>query len=129
MVSIGRLHGCMAVSMRNFTVPTRSAPSRLPRASRGCTARRSTSAIPQPSASPYAEIPYDQVTPEQQEGYDAMIEARGRLPGPTKFWVHNPKLAKVAGPFGAHFQLSRRCSGMSCSDTMCAAGERSMKAD
>ena len=44
------------------------------------------------------------MTPEQQAGYDALIEARGRLPGPTKIWVHNPKLAKVAGPFGAHFQ-------------------------
>ena len=32
-----------------------------------------------------------------------MIEACGRLPGPTKIWVHNPKLAKVAG-LGAHFQ-------------------------
>ena len=46
----------------------------------------------------------NRMTPEQQEGYKAMIEARGRLPGPTKIWVHNPKLAKVAGPFGAHFQ-------------------------
>ncbi|MEA2812287.1 MAG: 4-carboxymuconolactone decarboxylase, partial [Rhodospirillaceae bacterium] len=57
-----------------------------------------------PTFGRYAEIPYDQMTAEQQEGYKAMIEARGRLPGPTKIWVHNPKLAKVAGPFGAHFQ-------------------------
>jgi 4-carboxymuconolactone decarboxylase len=57
-----------------------------------------------PTFGRYAEIPYDRMTPEQQEGYKAMIEARGRLPGPTKIWVHNPKLAKVAGPFGAHFQ-------------------------
>src|SRR3954469_1777694 len=57
-----------------------------------------------PTFGRYAEIPYDKMTPEQQAGYNAMIEARGRLPGPTKIWVHNPKLAKVAGPYGAHFQ-------------------------
>ena len=60
-----------------------------------------------PTFGRYAEIPYDQMTPEQQEGYNALIEARGRLPGPTKIWVHNPRLAKVAGPFGAHFQPGR----------------------
>jgi len=47
------------------------------------------------------------MTPEQQEGYRSLIEARGRLPGPTKIWVHNPKLAKVAGPFGAHFHAGQ----------------------
>jgi len=57
-----------------------------------------------PTFGRYAEIPYEKMTPEQQEGYKAMIAARGRLPGPTKIWVHNPKLAKVAGPFGAHFR-------------------------
>ena len=60
-----------------------------------------------PTFGRYAEIPYDKMTAEQQEGYKSMIEARGRLPGPTKIWVHNPKLAKVAGPFGAHFQPGR----------------------
>jgi 4-carboxymuconolactone decarboxylase len=60
-----------------------------------------------PTFGRYAEIPYDQMTPAQQEGYNALIEARGRLPGPTKIWVHNPALAKVAGPFGAHFQAGR----------------------
>ena len=57
-----------------------------------------------PTFGRYAEIPYDKMSAEQQAGYNSMIEARGRLPGPTKIWVHNPKLAKVAGPFGAHFQ-------------------------
>ena len=57
-----------------------------------------------PTLGRYAEIPYDQMTPEQQEGYRSMVEARGRLPGPAKIWVHNPKLAKVIGPFGAHFR-------------------------
>ena len=56
-----------------------------------------------PTFGRYAEIPYDEMTPEQKEGYHALIETRGRLPGPTKIWVHNPKLAKAAGPLGAHF--------------------------
>ncbi len=52
----------------------------------------------------YAEVPYDQMTPEQQEGYQVLMETRGRLPGPAKIYVHNPKLAKVMGPLGAHFR-------------------------
>ena len=46
----------------------------------------------------YAEIPYDQMTPEQQEGYRSLITRRARRP------KHNPKLAKVMGPLGAHFR-------------------------
>ena len=57
-----------------------------------------------PTFGRYAEIPYDQMTPEQQDGYRSMIEARGRLPGPNKIYVHNPKLAKVMGPLGAYFR-------------------------
>ena len=60
-----------------------------------------------PTFGRYAEIPFDKMTPEQQEGYKAMMAARGGLPGPSKIWVHNPKLAKVAGPFGAHFQAGQ----------------------
>ncbi|HEX5452985.1 MAG TPA: hypothetical protein VFX06_04265 [Stellaceae bacterium] len=56
-----------------------------------------------PTFGRYAEIPYEQMSPEQKEGYHSLIETRGRLPGPTKIWVHNPKLAKAAGPLGAHF--------------------------
>ena len=50
-----------------------------------------------PSFGRYAEIPYDQMTHEQREGYRSLIEARGALGGPNKIWVHNPKLAKVMG--------------------------------
>src|SRR4249920_3833636 len=57
-----------------------------------------------PTFGRYAEIPYDQMTPEQQDGYRSMIESRGRLPGPNKIYVHNPKLAKVMGPLGAYFR-------------------------
>lgn len=57
-----------------------------------------------PTFGRYAEIPYDQMTPEQQEGFRVLMETRGRLPGPNKIYVHNPKLAKVMGPLGAHFR-------------------------
>ncbi len=57
-----------------------------------------------PTFGRYAEIPYDQMTPEQQAGYRSLIETRGRLPGPNKIYVHNPKLANVMGPLGAHFR-------------------------
>ena len=57
-----------------------------------------------PTFGRYAEIPYDQMTPEQQQAYHAMIETRGRLPGPNKIYIHNPKLANVMGPLGAHFR-------------------------
>ena len=57
-----------------------------------------------PTFGRYAEIPYDQMTPQQQEAYRNLIETRGRLPGPNKIYVHNPKLANVMGPLGAHFR-------------------------
>jgi 4-carboxymuconolactone decarboxylase len=57
-----------------------------------------------PTFGRYAEIPYDQMTPEQQEGYRVLMQTRGRLPGPARIYVHNPKLAKVLGPLGAHFR-------------------------
>jgi 4-carboxymuconolactone decarboxylase len=56
-----------------------------------------------PTFGRYAEIPYDRMTPEQQEGYRSLVETRGAVGGPSKIWVHNPKLAKAAGPLGAHF--------------------------
>jgi 4-carboxymuconolactone decarboxylase len=57
-----------------------------------------------PTFGRYPEIPYDRMTPEQQDAYRTLIETRGRLPGPNKIWVHNPKLAKAAAPLGAHFR-------------------------
>jgi 4-carboxymuconolactone decarboxylase len=56
-----------------------------------------------PNYGRYTEIPYDRMTPEQQEGYRSLIETRGQLGGPSRIWVHNPKLAKATGPLGAHF--------------------------
>ena len=57
-----------------------------------------------PTFGRYAETPYDRMTPEQQDAYRSLIETRGRLPGPNKIWVDNPKLAKVMGPVGAYFR-------------------------
>jgi len=57
-----------------------------------------------PTFGRYAEIPYDRMTPEQQEAYHLLMETRGRLPGPNKIYVHNPALVKVMGPLGAYFR-------------------------
>ena len=52
----------------------------------------------QPTVGRFAEIPYDQMTPEQQEAYRSLIDAEGLEPGaalpsaPLKIWVNNPKL-------------------------------------
>jgi 4-carboxymuconolactone decarboxylase len=57
-----------------------------------------------PTFGRYAEIPVDQMTAEQKEGYRFLVEGpRGRLPGPYKVWVHNPKLLRAASPLGQHF--------------------------
>ncbi len=57
-----------------------------------------------PTFGRYAEIALDHMTPEQREGYRFLVEGpRGRLPGPYKVWVHNPKLVHAAAPIGQHF--------------------------
>ena len=57
-----------------------------------------------PTFGRYTEVPVDRMTREQQEGYRFLVEGpRGRLPGPYKVWVHNPKLVHAAAPLGQHF--------------------------
>jgi 4-carboxymuconolactone decarboxylase len=57
-----------------------------------------------PTFGRYAELPFDRMTKEQQEGYRFLVDGpRGRLPGPYKVWVHNPKLVHAADPLGQHF--------------------------
>jgi len=57
-----------------------------------------------PTFGRYAEIPVDQMTAEQKDGYRFLVEGpRGRLPGPYKVWVENPKLLRAAAPLGEHF--------------------------
>ena len=57
-----------------------------------------------PTFGRYAEIPVDEMTAEQKDGFRFLVEGpRGRLPGPYKVWVHNPKLLRAAAPLGEHF--------------------------
>jgi len=57
-----------------------------------------------PTFGRYAELPVDRMTAEQQEAYRFLVEGpRGRLPGPYKVWVHNPRLVHAAAPLGQHF--------------------------
>ena len=52
----------------------------------------------------YDELPLDKMTEAQREAYRYLVEGpRGRLPGPYKVWVHNPKLLRAASPLGQHF--------------------------
>jgi 4-carboxymuconolactone decarboxylase len=82
-----------------------------------------------PTFGRYAEIPYEQMTPEQQDGYRAMIETRGRLPGPNKIYVHNPKLAKVMGPLGAHFRTGYSLSEREREIAVCIITSKIQAAD
>jgi len=57
-----------------------------------------------PTFGRYAELPVDRMTADQRDGYRLLVEGpRGRLPGPYKVWVHNPKLLRAAAPLGLHF--------------------------
>jgi 4-carboxymuconolactone decarboxylase len=52
----------------------------------------------------YAETPYDQMTPEQQQGYRVLATAEGgELQGPAKIWVDNANLARAVAPLADHF--------------------------
>jgi 4-carboxymuconolactone decarboxylase len=57
-----------------------------------------------PTFGRYAELAVDKMTEAQREGYRHLVDGpRGRLPGPYKVWVHNPKLVHAASPLGQHF--------------------------
>jgi 4-carboxymuconolactone decarboxylase len=57
-----------------------------------------------PTFGRYAELRVDQMTAEQRAGHRFLVEGpRGRLPGPYKVWVHNPRLIHAAAPLGQHF--------------------------
>ena len=58
----------------------------------------------QPTFGRYAETPYDQMTPEQQEAYPILAKAEGGVPqGPAKIWIDYPKLATAVAPLADHF--------------------------
>jgi 4-carboxymuconolactone decarboxylase len=57
-----------------------------------------------PTFGRYAELPISEMTDAQRAGYRHLVDGpRGRLPGPYKVWVHNPKLVHAASPLGQHF--------------------------
>ncbi|MEI7713747.1 MAG: hypothetical protein WCI94_20105 [Rhodospirillales bacterium] len=57
-----------------------------------------------PSFGRYDELTLAQMTGEQKEAYSYLMDGlRGRLPGPYKVWIHNPKLVHAADPLGRHF--------------------------
>lgn len=57
-----------------------------------------------PTFGRYAELPLERMTEEQRDGYRYLVDGpRGRLPGPYKVWIHNPKLVRAADPLGRHF--------------------------
>ena len=57
-----------------------------------------------PTFGRYAELTLDEMTAEQRDAYSYLVDGpRGRLPGPYKVWIHNPKLVRAADPLGRHF--------------------------
>jgi len=57
-----------------------------------------------PTFGRYTELALDEMTAEQREAYSYLMDGpRGRLPGPYKVWIHNPKLVRAADPLGRHF--------------------------
>jgi 4-carboxymuconolactone decarboxylase len=57
-----------------------------------------------PTLGRYAELTLDEMNAEQKEAYNYLMNGpRGRLPGPYKVWIHNPKLVHAADPLGRHF--------------------------
>lgn len=46
--------------------------------------------LTEPTFGRYAEIPLEQMTSEQRNGYAAIIRARGMCPGPSKIWLEKP---------------------------------------
>jgi len=64
----------------------------------------STSDTDQATFGRYAQTPYDQMTPEQQEGFRILAKAEGgELQGPAKIWVDNTDLATAVAPLADHF--------------------------
>lgn len=57
-----------------------------------------------PTFGRYTELTLDEMTAEQKQAYLYLMDGpRGRLPGPYKVWIHNPKLVHAADPLGRHF--------------------------
>lgn len=77
-----------------------------------------------PTYGRYCEIPLEQMTPDQRAAYHSMIETHGRLPGPAKIYVHNPRLANVMGPLAAHFRTGYSLSKREREIAVCVINSR-----
>src|SRR6266849_4841229 len=66
----------------------------------------------QPTVGRFVEIPYEEMTPEQQEACRSLIDAEGLAPGaalpsaPLKIWISNSKLSKAVASLILHFRPS-----------------------
>src|SRR5580704_12647421 len=58
----------------------------------------------QPTFGRYAEIPLDQMTADQRRGFENVIRARNRCPGPYKIWLENPPVMELLVPLGAYYR-------------------------
>jgi 4-carboxymuconolactone decarboxylase len=57
-----------------------------------------------PTFGRYTELTLDEMDDAQKDAYRFLMDGpRGRLPGPYKVWIHNPKLVHAADPLGRHF--------------------------
>jgi 4-carboxymuconolactone decarboxylase len=63
-----------------------------------------------PTFGRYAEIPTEQLSAEQKEAYDFIMQARGMCPGPYRIWLQNAKLLKAMTPIGVYFQNEMQIS-------------------
>jgi 4-carboxymuconolactone decarboxylase len=59
-----------------------------------------------PTFGRYAELALDRMTPEQRDGYDAIMKGRGMCPGPYKIWVESPAVMKLLTPLGVYYRES-----------------------
>ena len=60
-----------------------------------------------PTFGRYAEIPTDQLSPEQTKGYELVMKERGQVPGPYKIFLQNPSLMEVVVPIGVYFETGK----------------------
>ena len=52
----------------------------------------------------YREVPVEHLAPEMKAAYEFTLGMPGRLPGPSKIWLANPRLLQTITPTGAYFQ-------------------------
>ena len=69
------------------------------------------------NSSRIAEIPAEQLSPQQADIVNRLISGRGRIPTPFKIWLHSPELAGLLQPLGEYLA---RPSTLTARDTKIA---------